>query len=437
MRRAWAVLAIITIMAAAGCRMTESVTPPPEVVVVTATPDVQATVDAGVAAAVQQTREAMPPTPKPYPTLQATPTLIPIPTSPPEPIPTPTAVIAATTVPPTATPLPAPTVLLVFPTATPEGYTEPRPTPTLPAWPTPEPRPTVTATPWPTPALWPTTTPTPWPTATPRPWPTATPEPTRAFEWFGETEYFPYEVWTKVSRARELLEQGDYQGSIRENQQALDIHDRPSAVIQNDIGLAYAELRDHNAAIRHYDRAIESRDSGVTRANRAQSYYWTGQCRMAKQDAQIALGMEEQSKGKISIHQNAHEVLWLCNESEGNTSQAIHHANEFIEFALSLRQEKISLYLASLSGLHYENSDCTQAKYAAERSIAAPVYTEPEYHSHAQAYLWLAICAADAERYTDALWHLERAYDLMHEAQYSSQEMEDVREWIEALRQLT
>ena len=50
-------------MAASGCGMTESATPLPEVVVVTATPDVQATVDARVAATVQQTREAIAPAP--------------------------------------------------------------------------------------------------------------------------------------------------------------------------------------------------------------------------------------------------------------------------------------------------------------------------------------------------------------------------------------
>ena len=98
MRRAWAVLALITIMAASGCGMTESATPLPEVVIITATPDVQATVDAEVAEAVQQTREAVAPAPTrmvmeptntPWPTFPPSPTFLPEPT----PTPTPTPVI--------------------------------------------------------------------------------------------------------------------------------------------------------------------------------------------------------------------------------------------------------------------------------------------------------------------------------------------------------
>ena len=434
MRRAWAVLALITIMAAGGCGMTESATPLPEVIVVTATPDVQATVDAKVAAAVRQTREAVPPTPKPYPTLQATPTLIPVPTRPPEPSTTTTAAIVATVVPPTATLTPENPIVILFPTTTPEGHTAPRPTATLPAWLTPEPQPTATDTPWPTPAPWPTPTPTPWPTPTFTPWPTATPAPTKAFERFGVTEYFPYEVWLRLDKAQKLFEQGDYQGSIRENQRVLDMHDQPSAVIQNDIGWAYAALRDYDAAIRHYNQYIQIRDDGVIRSNRAQSYYWTGQCRLAKQDAEIILSMEEASKGKANTHQNAHEVLYLCYQSEENFPKAIYHINETIQFAVSLRQKELGSYLASLSELHYQNSNCVQTKNAAEEALAITPYSEPKYHSHAEAHLWIALCLTEESKWDEALSHAEDALSLAIVAGYNSDTIDNLTEMVEALR---
>ena len=114
-----------------------------------ATPDLDATITAGVAAAVAQI-----PTATPIPTLTPTPTPRPSAT----PVPTPT---------PSPTPTPEPTSTLI-PTPTPV------PTPT----PTPVPTPTPTPVPTPTPTPVPTPTPTPIPTATPTPTPTATPAPT-------------------------------------------------------------------------------------------------------------------------------------------------------------------------------------------------------------------------------------------------------------------
>ena len=115
MRQAWAVLAIITMMAAAGCGTTENTAPATEVIAVTATPDVQATVST-----VQQTRKVIEPTPTrivmeptatSWPTLPPTPTLLPTPTA--TPVPTATAV-------PTTTPVPTPTLRPTIPLPPPE-----------------------------------------------------------------------------------------------------------------------------------------------------------------------------------------------------------------------------------------------------------------------------------------------------------------------------
>ena len=128
---------------------TETLEPAATAAAPTTPPDIEATVEARVAAAL-----AAMPTPTPIPTpVPPTPTPTPTPT----PMPTPTA-----TPTPTPTPMPTPT-----PTATPEPTATPTPTPTATPEPTATPRPTATPTPIP-----PTPTPVP-PTATPTP----TPEP--------------------------------------------------------------------------------------------------------------------------------------------------------------------------------------------------------------------------------------------------------------------
>ena len=121
MRQAWAVLAIITMMAAAGCETAENTVPATEVTVVTAMPDVQATAETEVAAAVQQTRDAveptstrivMEPTPTPRPTFLPTPTATPVPAA--------TAILTAQNTVPTTTPVPGPTLRPTIPLPTPE-----------------------------------------------------------------------------------------------------------------------------------------------------------------------------------------------------------------------------------------------------------------------------------------------------------------------------
>ena len=173
----WRVLVLaVAVLLAAACT-DESPTPVP-----TDTPDIEAMVQAAVAAALPTA------TPTPMPDIDATvearvvATLaaIPTPTSTPQPTATPTPVPTATPTPtptpqPTATPTPVPTPTPT-PTPTPQPTATPTPVPT--ATPTPTPTPQPTATPTPVPTATPTPTPTPQPTATPTPIPTATPTPT-------------------------------------------------------------------------------------------------------------------------------------------------------------------------------------------------------------------------------------------------------------------
>ncbi len=139
----------------------------------TATPDLEATIEAMV-------QEAIPtPTPTPTPNVEATIAAgvnatmeaMPTPTATPEPTPTHTPT-------PTATPEPTPTHTPT-PTATPEPTPTHTPTPTATPVPTPTHTPTPTATPVPTPTN--TPTPTATPTPTPTPTPTATPVPVPSF----------------------------------------------------------------------------------------------------------------------------------------------------------------------------------------------------------------------------------------------------------------
>ena len=148
------IVVLLLMVACAGAR---------EVLIATATPDIEGTVQAAAAATIPT------PTPTPPPDLDATvaagiaATLAAIPT----PTPTPTSTPVPTDTPtPTPTPTPIPTPRPTF-TPTPR----PTPTPTL----TPTPRPTLTPTPTPTSTPRPTSTPTPRPTATSTPTPAPKP----------------------------------------------------------------------------------------------------------------------------------------------------------------------------------------------------------------------------------------------------------------------
>ena len=173
----WRVLApVIAVLLAVGCAG-KSPTP-----VLTATPDIEATVQAAVAAALPTA------TPTPTPDIDATvearigvalaaiPTPTPVPTDTPTPTPVPTDTPTPTPVPtdtPTPTPVPTDT-----PTPTPVPTATPTPTPVPTDTPTPTSVPTATPTPTPVPTDTPTPTPVPTDTPTPTPQPTPTPVPT-------------------------------------------------------------------------------------------------------------------------------------------------------------------------------------------------------------------------------------------------------------------
>ena len=173
----WRVLApVIAVLLAVACAG-KSPTP-----VLTATPDIEATVQAAVAAALPTA------TPTATPDIDATvearivvalaaiPTPTPVPTDTPTPTPVPTATPTPTPV-PTDTPTPTP-VPTATPTPTPVPTATPTPTPVPTDTPTPTPVPTDTPTPTPVPTDTPTPTPVPTDTPTPTPQPTPTPVPT-------------------------------------------------------------------------------------------------------------------------------------------------------------------------------------------------------------------------------------------------------------------
>ena len=149
-------LALIAI-AALACESTTPTVPTTSI----PTPDIEATVQARVAATVAA--QSMP---HPSPTIAPTVPTPPMPTLTPIPLPTATPT-------PTLAPSPSPTI---YPSPTPTPTLAPLPSPTI----YPSPTPTPTLAPLPPPTVYPTPTPTPAPSPTPTPTipPTSTPIPT-------------------------------------------------------------------------------------------------------------------------------------------------------------------------------------------------------------------------------------------------------------------
>ena len=81
-----------------------------------------------------------------------------------------------------------------------------------------------------------------------------------------------------AARGQELRRQGHDEEAILKFQEVLEVHGRPSTVLENALCGSHPVLRQHEAAVRHYTRAIEARDNPVSRVNRSSAYAALGRC---------------------------------------------------------------------------------------------------------------------------------------------------------------
>ena len=214
--------------------------------------------------------------------------------------------------------------------------------PTYTPYPTLEPTPTATLRPTYTP--FPTLEPTLTPTITPRPIadptmpsPTVTAQPTLIpstpdFVELGPEEYFRGRALRAARKGTELFEAGEYQAAIDSYKEAQHNHGKPSAILENRLGLAYENLEMYSLAIEHYSNAIAIEDSALDRLNRAINYFKDDQCNMAIPDAQVALSLEPQFVSGLHTDVESNYLLAACYEYDDDLA-ALQHLDAAIDIA--------------------------------------------------------------------------------------------------------
>lgn len=368
----------------------------------------------------------------------------PQPTAAPSPTPEPTATAEPTPDTPKTVEAVMDTTREAKPTGTPSPTLAPTVTSTPPPTPTSEPTATAMPTPTPEPTATPTSTPPPTPTATPTtpppittPWPTPTNEALTKFEFMGQTEFLRAEAHTAAERAVILQEQGDFQEALAELKRATELNGRPSAILENNIGLAYSGLGDHNRAIQHYDRALKMDRNALTLSNKAISHHALGQCEQAMRSARDALEMEEIRGNRISTHAEPHRVMRDCYIHAEDYQNALQHEQQVLRIAQEMGTST-GMIAANLAGLHFELEDCHEALKWAKSALAQPSISEISTEgygteAHAESHFIIGMCLAEDEQWNNSLKHFSDALVLAIEHSYNPETIVVLQDIITAL----
>jgi len=245
-------------------------------------------------------------------------------------------------------------------------------------------------------------------------------------------------AWDNKTKADALLNAGNFEEALAMYKKALNIHGKPSYLLDWEVGFIYEMLGQFKPAIDHYTRSLEVYDDNGIRADRAYAYMALGLCHQAKPEAEIVLNGQEVITGLDSAHRTGHQTLAMCYQSEGNWLNAIHHMNKYIEVNRSIEgYEGIGSDLYYLGTLHAANDDCAEAKRISEDALAAPVYEEPGHNSHAGALMTIIICLTEEENFAEALPLAERRLSIVTESGYTTQRIERFKETVEQIRQLS
>ena len=272
----------------------------------------------------------------------------------------------------------------------------------------------------------------------------------------GGDDSFSGQAATEFEKGKDLLHQEDYHGALQTFQSAQIHHGKPSSVLENQIGIAFRRLDDHQQAIDHFTKAIEIKDNPTGRVNRALSYIATGQCKLTFQDTKRALDMDPQSADGFHTNAEAHAALSTCHQTNGDNASAIEHAKA----ALSLMEENNysdeALATAHVSAgdaytwekqyaratHHYSQAielndnaearasrawayrlsqNCNDALTDAGEAIKLPPVSRHGYHSSAEAYWLFVVCLGEADQ--RATQHVRTALRLMEESEYSTEKI--------------
>ena len=296
---------------------------------------------------------------------------------------------------------------------------------------------------------------TPYPTPSPKP-PNAVAQGQVQFIEVGSNDSFSGQAATEFEKGKDLLKQENYHAALQAFQSAQVHHGKPSSVLENQIGMAFRRLDDHQQAIDHFTKAIEIKDNPVSRVNRALSYIETSQCPLTFQDAKRALEMEPESAEGFHTHAEAHAALSACHQTSGDNASAIEHAKA----ALSLMEEN-NYSAAALATAHVSAGDaytwrkqyarathhysqaielndnaearasrawalrvsqkCNPALADASEAIKLSPVSRHGYHSSAEAYWLFVVCLGEADQ--RATQHVSTALRLMEENGYSTEKI--------------
>ena len=128
---------------------------------------------------------------------------------------------------------------------------------------------------------------------------------------------------------------GHYNAALERFKEAQTSHDKPSWALEGWMGNACLALEDYEAAIEHYDNAVDINGSAVAYTLRSIAYIESDQCEPAIQDASTVLTLEPRLSNGQHTHAEAHFTLAICHAyTTGNTALALQHAEAGLTIAV-------------------------------------------------------------------------------------------------------
>ena len=269
--------------------------------------------------------------------------------------------------------------------------------------------------------------------------------------------------------AVDLFQQARYEEAIAQYQEAQRAHGKPSHVLQNRIGLAFAALGQYQEAISYHTNAIAIEDNPTDRNNRAQAYYFDNRCDLAINDAHTALGMPPESGPGISSDAEAHAVLGLCYSDQFEYAQAIEHLQHYAAIAQvnDYSRPNIAASYTQIASAHYhagdlssaiaatsqvvnlndtadaratraffylESNDCPSAIADANHALGLPPVQSPGYHSDLDANFVLATCYSEIHEYTLAFQHAEATLSIARAHNLHPDDIQLYSDWVQSIR---
>ena len=264
-----------------------------------------------------------------------------------------------------------------------------------------------------------------------------------------------------LRQAEEAFERGDYQEAIKKYTETQRHHGKPSAVMEERIGLSYMWLGKSEAAIRHLSKAIEIEDSALRRNIRGGIYMTTGQCDRASEDARAALAMEPIKEDGLHTDVEANLILGICNYRQGQYMLALQHNESAIEISIRARytnektavirikigdsyealgqnDKAIAQYSESIKLsdnpharvqrglLHMANKRCDQAIEDAKAALTMDPKKEDGFHTGVEANFILAICHVQNGNHLAAIQHAEATLEMARTHGYPETYLEEV-----------